>query len=305
MRMRLQKILAQSGLASRREAEAWIQAGRVSVNGKIVTALGSQADPDVDRILVDGKPIGSFEPKVYYLLNKPAGYVSTCADEHGRPTVLDLLKAVRARLFPVGRLDWDTEGVLLLTNDGELAQRLMHPRYQITRTYLARVEGIPTQEALQRLAELSVAPHDPTSAPSHPPRGHKRQEKPRAAVQGADPLPPGTGEGRERGRRVGPRRGDSPRHVSLARVGPRHAWVEISLREGQNRQVRRMCEEVGHPVKRLRRIRFAGLTLEGSEPGQYRALTPAEIQSLRRLTRLERPSDSVPRPRRSRPSSAG
>ena len=151
MPIRLQKVLAQAGLASRREAEQWIQAGRISVNGKVVTTLGAQADPAVDRITVDGKVITRLEPKVYYLLNKPTGYVSTCEDELGRPTVLDLLKPLKFRLFPVGRLDWDTEGLLLLTNDGELAQRLLHPRFHIRRTYLAKVEGIPTIETLQRL----------------------------------------------------------------------------------------------------------------------------------------------------------
>ena len=151
MDMRLQKVLAQAGLASRREAEQWIQAGRISVNGKVITTLGTQADPAVDRIAVDGKVITHLEPRVYYLLNKPTGYVSTCEDELGRPTVLDLLKPIKFRLFPVGRLDWATEGLLLLTNDGELAQRLLHPRFHIRRTYLAKVEGIPTAQSLQRL----------------------------------------------------------------------------------------------------------------------------------------------------------
>jgi pseudouridine synthase len=240
MRMRLQKILAQAGLASRRQAEAWILAGRVAVNGKIVTAPGSQADPRTDRIAVDGKLLARLAPKVYYLLNKPAGYVSTCADDRGRPTVLDLLRPLKFRLFPVGRLDWETEGVLLLTNDGALAQRLLHPRYGIRRTYLAKVEGIPSPEALRRLVQVG--------SPDAP---------------------------------VGPR----PR-VRVVRLGERHAWLEIRLWEGKHHQVRRMCAAVGHPVKRLRRVEFAGLDVEGLPLGGYRPLTPAEVLALKRLAGL-------------------
>jgi pseudouridine synthase len=241
MPIRLQKLLAQAGLASRREAEEWIRTGRVAVNGKIVTLLGTQADPRVDRIAVDGKLVRHSEPKAYYLLNKPSGYVSTCADDRGRPTVIDLLKPLKLRLFPVGRLDWDTEGVLLLTNDGELTQRLLHPRYRIRRIYLAKVEGIPSSQTLQRLARV-----------------------------GGDGDSPG----------------NRPR-VRLVREGDRHAWLEIRLWEGKNRQVRRMCDAVGHPVKRLRRVAFAGLDVEGVVPGQFRPLTAAEILHLRRLTGID------------------
>ncbi len=242
MLTRLQKVLAQAGLTSRRKAGQWIREGRVCVNGEIVTTLGAQADPTVDRIAVDGRLIDRVEPKAYYVLNKPTGYVSTCMDDRGRPTVLDLLKPITFRLFPVGRLDWDTEGVLLLTNDGELAQRLLHPRYHIRRTYLAKVAGIPTPETLQRLAQIE-------EAPDH----HARRPR-----------------------------------VRLVRAGERHAWVEIHLWEGRNRQVRRLCEAVGHPVKRLRRVRFAGLELTGLATGQYRPLTPAEVVMLKRLTGLDR-----------------
>jgi pseudouridine synthase len=242
--MRLQKVLAQAGLASRRQAEEWIQAGRISVNGKVVTTLGNQADPSVDRIAVDGKLINRLAPKVYYLLNKPAGYVSTCMDDLGRPTVLKLLAAVKFRLFPVGRLDWDTEGLLLLTNDGELAHRLLHPRFHIRRTYLAKVEGIPTPDALHRLTNTGDA-----AAP--------RKRRPT---------------------------------VRISKVGERHAWLEIRLWEGRNRQVRRMCAAVGHPVRRLRRVQFAGLDTIGLPTGQYRPLTPVEILTLKRLAGLVRAS---------------
>jgi 23S rRNA pseudouridine2605 synthase len=247
MDMRLQKVLAQAGLASRREAEHWIQAGRISVNGKVVTILGTQADPVVDRIAVDGKVINRLEPKVYYLLNKPTGYVSTCEDELGRPTVLDLLKPIKFRLFPVGRLDWDSEGLLLLTNDGELAQRLLHPRFHIRRTYLAKVEGIPTAQSLLRLTNAG----DP-SAP--------QKRRPTARI---------------------------------IKVGERHAWLEIRLWEGKNRQVRRMCEAVGHPVRRLRRVQFAGLDTMGLSSGQYRPLTLTEVHILKQLAGLEQSSKRV------------
>lgn len=241
MDMRLQKVLAQAGLASRRQAEHWIQAGRISVNGKVVTTLGTQADPMVDRIAVDGKVINRLEPKVYYVLNKPTGYVSTCDDELGRPTVLDLLKPIKFRLFPVGRLDWDSEGLLLLTNDGDLAQRLLHPRFHIRRTYLAKVEGIPTAYSLLRLTNAG----DPSAPPKRRPTAR------------------------------------------LFKVGERHAWVEIRLWEGKNRQVRRMCEAVGHPVRRLRRVQFAGLDTIGLSSGQYRPLTLREVHTLKQLAGLE------------------
>lgn len=239
--MRLQKLLAQAGIVSRREAEHWIQTGRVAVNGKIVTALGSQADLRIDHIAVDGKLIRHVAPNAYYLLNKPTGYVSTCEDDRGRPTVIDLIKPLKFRLFPVGRLDWDTEGVLLLTNDGALTHRLLHPRYGIRRTYLAKVEGLPNFQTLQHLARVG-------------------------------------GSGEPEGRR--------PR-VRIARAGERHAWLEICLWEGKNRQVRHMCEAVGHPVKRLRRVEFAGLDVEGLAPGRYRPLTANEILLLQRLTGLD------------------
>jgi pseudouridine synthase len=239
--MRLQKLLAQAGLASRRQAEEWIQTGRVAVNGKTVTALGTQVDLRVDRIAVDGKLIRRVAPKAYYLLNKPRGYMTTCEDDRSRPTVMDLLQPLKCRLFPVGRLDWDTEGVLLLTNDGELTQRLLHPRYHIRRTYLAKVEGMPTLPTLRHLARTGKDGEIPGSRP----------------------------------------------RVRLARAGERHAWIEICLWEGKNRQVRRLCEAVGHPVKRLRRVEFAGLDVEGLLPGRYRALTAEEILTLQRLTGLD------------------
>jgi pseudouridine synthase len=148
---RIQKILAKAGIASRREAERMVIEGRVLVNGKVVEALGFKADPSKDHIKVDGKRLTPFEPKVMLLLNKPRGYLSTVKDPKGRPTVLDLLKNVKWRIYPVGRLDFDAEGLLLLTNDGDLAHLLSHPRFSIPKTYLVKVAGIPEEKRLTRL----------------------------------------------------------------------------------------------------------------------------------------------------------
>jgi len=148
---RIQKILAKAGIASRREAERMVVEGRVSVNGKIVETLGFKADPAKDHIKVDGKRLAPFEPKVILLLNKPRGYLSTVKDPKGRPTVMDLLKNVKWRIYPVGRLDFDAEGLLLLTNDGDLAHLLSHPRFSIPKTYLVKVAGVPEEGKLMRL----------------------------------------------------------------------------------------------------------------------------------------------------------
>jgi 23S rRNA pseudouridine2605 synthase len=153
MKERLQKILAQAGVASRRTAEEYIRAGRVAVDGTIVTEMGLQLDPGRHRITFDGRPISREERFVYILLNKPAGYVTTLSDPQGRPLVTSLLRDVRERVFPVGRLDLDTEGALLLTNDGELANRIIHPKYEINKTYVATVKGRPGREQLRRLEE--------------------------------------------------------------------------------------------------------------------------------------------------------
>jgi pseudouridine synthase len=149
--MRLQKVIAQAGVASRRKAEILITAGRVRVNGHTVTTLGTTVDPTTDVVVVDGRPLRLQEPSRYILLHKPRGYVTTCQDEQGRPTVFDLLKRQPARLFPVGRLDMNSEGVLLLTNDGRLAHRLLHPRYGVPRTYLVHVSGMVTEQDLEHL----------------------------------------------------------------------------------------------------------------------------------------------------------
>lgn len=236
MKERLQKLMASAGLASRREAERWIGAGRVTVNGQ-VAALGDSADPAVDRIAVDGKPLVIGGRKYYILLNKPVGYVTTLRDPEGRPVVTDLLREIPARLHPVGRLDLTTEGLLLLTNDGELTQRLAHPRHEVEKTYLVRVRGRVAPEARRRL-ETGVLLEDGMTAPAK---------------------------------------------VEHVREAGTHTWLELTIHEGRNRQARRMCEAVGHPVSRLKRIRVAFLVLGDLLPGKFRHLTPAEVARLKRL----------------------
>jgi 23S rRNA pseudouridine2605 synthase len=230
---RLQKVLARAGLGSRRACEELIDDGRVEVNGEVAT-LGRRIDPEHDRVTVDGVTIPVRPGLVYYLLNKPAKVVTTASDPEGRPTVMDLVPS-EPRVFPVGRLDWDTEGVLLLTNDGDLAHGLTHPSRGVPKTYLAEVTGgIPGRAALRRLRE------------------------------GVD-----LDDGRT-----------APARVRVAQTTPTGAAVEIVIHEGRNRQVRRMCEAVGHPVRRLVRTRFGPLQDRRLAPAEWRPLTSDEIQAL-------------------------
>jgi 23S rRNA pseudouridine2605 synthase len=225
--MRLNAYLARAGVASRRGAEELIRAGRVRVNGE-VAGLVTFVEPR-DTVEVDGSPIEP-EPLTYVLLHKPAGVVTTARDPQGRPTVVGLVGHER-RVVPVGRLDADTTGALLLTNDGPLAHRLMHPRYEVGKVYEAEVEGEPSDEALAQLAE-GVVLDDGRTAPA-------------------------------RVRRLGPSR------------------VELTIHEGRKHQVKRMLQAVGHPVRRLHRNRYAGLTLDGLAPGEWRELTSDEVKRLR------------------------
>jgi 23S rRNA pseudouridine2605 synthase len=236
--VRLQKIIAQAGLASRRAAEKLIADGRVTVNGETVHEMGTKADPTRDDIRIDGRRLKSPERHRYILLNKPAGYITTRADPQRRPTVVDLLVGVKEYVYPVGRLDYDTQGLLLLTNDGDLAARLTHPRHEVDRTYEARVAGMPDDEAIKRL---------------------------RRGI----PLD---------GRRT------HPADVTLINKGRRDedGVLHVTIREGRNRQVRRMLEAVGHPVRSLRRTRFGPLTLRGLQPGTWRELTAPEVEKLKK-----------------------
>jgi 23S rRNA pseudouridine2605 synthase len=233
--MRLNAYLARAGVASRRKADELIKAGRVRVNGEL-----GQLNTFVaarDRVELDGRPV-ELQPLAYVLLHKPAGVVTTARDPQGRATVVELVEHP-ARVVPVGRLDADTTGALLLTNDGELAHRLAHPRYEVEKVYEAEVEGEPTDDALERL-RVGVELDDGPTVPAHV-------------------------------RRLGPHR------------------VELAIHEGRKHQVKRMLAAVGHPVERLHRSRYAGLTLEGLEPGAWRELEPSEVERLR---------DSVPQLRR-------
>lgn len=234
MTERLQKIIAAAGITSRRAAEEMILDGRVSVNGVVVTELGTKADPATDRITVDGAPLRPTEKLYYVLLHKPAGYVTSLKDPQGRQLVTELVREVGARLFPVGRLDYNSEGLLLMTNDGEWANRLMHPRHQVDKEYHVRVRGKVDPQQVRRLSE-GVELED----------GH---------AGGAT--------------------------VRILKTDQNNDWLSITIREGRNRQVRRMCSAVGLSVVRLRRIRYGNLTLGGLKPGEYRLLTTEEAQSL-------------------------
>jgi 23S rRNA pseudouridine2605 synthase len=237
--------MSQAGVASRRAAEKLIAEGRVTVNGETVTEPGTKADPARDDVRVDGRRIRSAERTRHLLLYKPAGYVTTRSDPERRPTVIDLLRGVREYVYPVGRLDYDTEGLLLLTNDGDLAARLTHPSHGVERTYEARVAGMPDAEAIDRL---------------------------RRGI----PLD---------GRRT------LPADVSLLNKGrrDRNGILVITIREGRNRQVRRMCEAVGHPVRKLIRVGIGPLSDRGLKPGTWRELTAQELRLLRQAAAWEEP----------------
>ena len=227
---RLQKVLARVGIGSRRACEDLIAEGRVTVDGE-VAVLGRRVDVETALIELDGAPIGVRPDLVHYLLNKPAGVVTTADDPQGRPTVVGLVPA-EPRVFPVGRLDVDTEGLLLLTNDGELAHRLTHPSFGVEKEYVVELEGSPSRAALRRLRE-GVELDDGTTAPA------------RAAL-----LEPSV--------------------------------VRLTVHEGRNRQVRRMCDAVGHPVVRLIRTRIGPLADRSLAPGAWRELTGNEVRSLQR-----------------------
>ncbi|HEX6974430.1 MAG TPA: pseudouridine synthase [Vicinamibacterales bacterium] len=260
MQQRLQKILSAAGIASRRAAEEYITQGRVEVNGKTVSELGSKADPDVDEIKVDGRRLKTNRKPRYILLYKPKGYITSRSDPQRRPTVIDLLSkgGVREYVYPVGRLDYDSEGLLLLTSDGDLAARLTHPRHGVDREYEVKVLGIPDEQKIERLR---------TGIPLD---GKKTE----------------------------------PADVTLARVLPegKGAILSLIISEGRNRQIRRMCEAVGHPVSKLRRVRIGPITDPHIRPGEFRDLDEKEVAALKRAAAKE-PVTRPGHPPRTRPGS--
>jgi 23S rRNA pseudouridine2605 synthase len=252
--MRLNKFLAHAGVCSRREADRWIAEGRISVNGRVVLELGEKIDPGRDRVQANGAPVrAEAERPLYLLLHKPAGRLVSVKDPYKRPTVMELLPRLPARVYPVGRLDLDTEGALLLTNDGELALRLTHPRYGAVKVYEVRVEGEPGDDALDKIRRGVFL------------------------------------EGRR----------SAPARVLVLRRGRGDTTLKVEIHEGRKREIRKLFEAVGFPVVRLVRTAFAGLTLDGLKPGQWRHLRKAEVE------RLKQPPDAgaarrVPSPRPAR-----
>ncbi len=232
---RLQKILSEAGVASRREAEKMISAGHVAINGMVVTKLGTQADPSRDKVTVGGEPITIPEKKVYYLFHKPENVMVTRKDPQGRPTILDYLKGVPQRVNPVGRLDFDSEGLLLLTDDGDLHARLTHPRHEVPKIYQVKVAGHISATHLKMLRE-----------------------------------------GIDIGEYV-----TQPCGAKLLKENPQNVWIELTLKEGKNRQVRRMMEALGFRVLRLVRIGIGPLNLGGLKKGEWRPLSLSEIAAIR------------------------
>ncbi len=242
--VRLQKVLARAGVSSRRGGEALIAAGRVKVNGQVVTALGTKVDPLRDRISVDNKLVEA-EPPVYLVLNKPDGFVCSAekkVDDRGRPTVISLLKGIDARVFPVGRLDYHTRGVLLVTNDGDFASRLLHPRNKVPKTYHAKFQGRLDNEAVDTL-RAGVTLEDGT------------------VTRPVDEL-------------------------LVIRDTETNTWVQLTISQGLNRQIRRMGEAIGHPVLKLIRVAFADVTGDDLSEGEFRRLRETELGELRTLAGL-------------------
>lgn len=255
---KLQKLLARAGIASRRGAEELIRAGRVTVNGRVAT-LGERAKPGEDAIKVDGRLLQAPAAHRYLLLNKPSGYITTRREESDRPTVFDLLPAAeRKALFAVGRLDYHTEGLLLLTTDGDLAQRVAHPRYGCVKVYEAKVKGQPKREAIARLQRGIVVD----------------------------------------GRRTAPCRISPHRPSRGPRVATENSWWRVELSEGRTRQIREMFHRIGHPVQRLKRVAIGPLHDHRLPSGACRPLSEREVEALRRAVSGERQVRATPRRRR-------
>ncbi|MFB5661605.1 pseudouridine synthase [Alteribacillus sp. HJP-4] len=233
---RLQKVIAHAGVTSRRKAEEFIKEGRVQVNGKVVKELGTKVSPQNDTIEVDGVPVDKEQP-VYFLLYKPRQVISAVSDDKQRKVVTDFFEDVAERIFPIGRLDYDTSGLILLTNDGEFANKMMHPASKIQKTYIAKVEGKPDKQLLKKL-EKGIEIDGRKTAP--------------AKVK-----------------------------INSANRKTNSSIVEIMIHEGRNQQVRKMFEHIGHPVIKLKREKYAFLTLENLHPGESRPLKPIEIKKLK------------------------
>ncbi len=238
---RLQKIMGRAGIASRRKCEQLIIEGRVRLNGEIVRELGVKADASHDMIEVNGKRLNFEEEKVYLILNKPTGCLTSVSDPFGRPTVIDLIGEEEARLFPVGRLDQDTEGLLLVTNDGEFAFRLTHPKYKVPKTYFAEVRGFPQTNIINCLKTGIILEEGLTA----------------------------------------------PAEVKVVERKEKSTVVEIIIREGRKRQIRRMFDKVGHPVIKLKRTALGPIKLKDLALGTYRLLAPFEVDMLKRATGLK------------------
>lgn len=235
--MRLQKYLAMCGVASRRKSEKMILQGRVKVNGKVIDKLGYKINPDIDVILVDNKQVIKKENYIYIALNKPEGYITTVKDQFNRPTVLDLVKSINERIYPIGRLDYDTSGLLLLTNDGDLTYKLTHPKHEIEKVYIAKIKGVPTEKKLNKFRKGLKIDNYVTSKAK----------------------------------------------IEVLKKYNDYSIVKIAIHEGKNRQIRKMCKKINHPVIKLKRIAIGKIELGNLKKGSWRYLSKEEISYLKEL----------------------
>ena len=237
--MRINKYIASCGVASRRKAEEIILEGRVSINKKIINELSYNVDELNDKVEIDGKEIKLADKNVYIVLNKPEGYITSVKDQFDRPSVLDLVKDIKERVYPIGRLDYETSGLLILTNDGDLTYKLTHPKHEVDKTYAAIVKGIPTAEEMKNFEE-GLYIEDYKTAPAK---------------------------------------------IKLVRneIEKNYSICEIKIHEGRNRQVRKMCRAINHPVLRLRRVAMGKIRLQKLEVGEYRYLSDKEIEYLKSI----------------------
>jgi 23S rRNA pseudouridine2605 synthase len=290
---RLQKIIAAAGIASRRSAEKLITSGAVSVNGTTVTELGSKADPEHDHIRVNGKLLHGAERQVYLLMNKPKGYVTTVSDPEGRPTVMDLLRGIRARVYPVGRLDYASEGLLLLTNDGELSNKLMKAASHVPKVYVVKIAGTPNEAGLEKLRRgLSISTERRFQRRPQSSAADKSRSLDSSA-EFAREFDVSARDARSKKKIAGRvkaanRVRTAPAKVRLVREGD-NPWYELTLMEGRNRQIRKMFEEIGHHVEKIKRVRYGPLSLD-IPPGEFRRLSAAEVEKLKAASGEKKPT---------------